>query len=64
MAIDNLPCEVPRSASEDFGNQLIKNVLPDLLKQPYGDLIQRCALTIKGKLGSDFEYLRAYSEGK
>jgi len=64
MAIDNLPCEVPRSASEDFGNQLIKNVLPDLLQQPYGDLIQRCALTVKGKLGPAFEYLRSYSEGK
>ncbi|HSY62063.1 MAG TPA: NAD(P)-dependent oxidoreductase [Cytophaga sp.] len=64
MAIDNLPCEVPRSASEDFGKQLIKNVLPDLLKQPYGDLIARCALTVKGKLGPCFDYLKAYSEGK
>lgn len=63
MAIDNLPCEVPRSASEDFGNQLIKYVLPDLLQQPYGDLIQRCALTDQGKLGPHFEYLKAYSEG-
>nr|WP_033417626.1 NAD(P)-dependent oxidoreductase [Cytophaga aurantiaca] len=64
MAIDNLPCEVPRSASEDFGNQLIKNVLPDLLQQPYGALIQRCALTVNGKLGPGFDYLKAYSEGK
>lgn len=64
MAIDNLPCEVPRNASEDFGNQLIKNVLPDLLKQPYGDLIARCALTIHGKLGPNFGYLKDYSEGR
>jgi saccharopine dehydrogenase (NAD+, L-lysine-forming) len=64
MAIDNLPCEVPRNASEDFGNQLIKNVLPDLLHQPYGDLIQRCALTVDGKLRVRFEYLRGYLEGK
>ncbi len=64
MAIDNLPCEVPRSASEDFGKQLIKNVLPDLFQQPYGDLIQRCALTVKGELGPNFKYLKAYSEGK
>lgn len=64
MAIDNLPCEIPRNASEDFGNQLIKNVLPDLLKQPYGDLIQRCALTVKGELGLNFGYLKNYSEGK
>jgi saccharopine dehydrogenase (NAD+, L-lysine-forming) len=64
MAIDNLPCEVPRSASEDFGKQLIKNVLPDLLKHPFGDLIQRCALTVNGKLGPGFDYLKAYSEGR
>lgn len=64
MAIDNLPCEVPRNASEDFGNQLIKNVLPDLLQQPFGDLIQRCALTVNGQLGPGFEYLKGYSEGK
>ena len=64
MAIDNLPCEVPRNASEDFGKQLIKTVLPDLLKQPYGDLIARCALTIDGKLGPNFDYLKGYSEGK
>jgi saccharopine dehydrogenase (NAD+, L-lysine forming) len=64
MAIDNLPCEVPRNASEDFGNQLIKSVLPDLLMQPYGDLIHRCALTINGEIQHAFEYLRSYSEGK
>jgi len=64
MAIDNLPCEVPRSASEDFGNQLIKNVLPELLMQPFGALITRCALTIKGELGPHFSYLKDYSEGK
>lgn len=64
MAIDNLPCEVPRNASEDFGNQLIKNVLPDLLKQPFGDLIARCALTVDGELGPGFGYLKGYSEGK
>lgn len=27
-AVDNLPCELPRDASEDFGNELIKNVIP------------------------------------
>ena len=64
MAIDNLPCEVPRNASEDFGNQLIKNVLPDLLQQPFGALISRCALTINGEIQPAFEYLRSYSEGK
>ncbi|HCX74851.1 MAG TPA: alanine dehydrogenase, partial [Algoriphagus sp.] len=34
MAIDNLPCEIPREASQDFGNQLIKWVIPALLDEP------------------------------
>jgi saccharopine dehydrogenase (NAD+, L-lysine-forming) len=61
MAIDNLPCEIPRSASEDFGNQLIRNVLPDLVERPFGDLIQRCAMTINGRLAPSFEYLHGYA---
>ena len=28
MAVDNLPCELPKDASEDFGNELIKHVIP------------------------------------
>jgi len=63
MAIDNLPCELPRDASEDFGNQFINNVLPDLMKQPYGDLITRCAVLNKGQLTSAFKYLSDYLNG-
>jgi saccharopine dehydrogenase (NAD+, L-lysine-forming) len=60
MAIDNLPCELPRDASKDFGNQFINNVLPDLMEQPYGDLINRCAVLEKGKLTPAFLYLFDY----
>ncbi len=28
MAVDNLPCELPRSASEEFGRDLIDKILP------------------------------------
>ena len=28
MAVDNLPCELPRDASEAFGDMFIENVLP------------------------------------
>jgi hypothetical protein len=31
MAIDNLPCELPRDASESFGRDLLNNVIPRLL---------------------------------
>lgn len=63
MAIDNLPCELPRDASKDFGYQLINNVLPDLLQKPYGDLITRCQVLDKGKLTKAFQYLKSYLLG-
>lgn len=60
MAVDNLPCEVSRDASESFGEQLIKNVLPSLLIKDNG-LIQRAAITTpKGTLNTPFEYLEDY----
>jgi len=31
MAVDNLPCELPRDASESFGEMFIKHVLPSFL---------------------------------
>ncbi len=63
MAIDNLPCELPRDASQDFGNQFIANVLPDLLQQPYGELITRCQVLDKGQLSPAFQYLKSYLLG-
>jgi saccharopine dehydrogenase (NAD+, L-lysine-forming) len=63
MAIDNLPCELPRDASEDFGNQFINNVLPALMERPYGDLITRCAVLDKGKLTPAFNHLSDYLNG-
>ena len=33
MSIDNLPNELPRDASEDFGNMLMSRVIPRLLKE-------------------------------
>lgn len=63
MAIDNLPCELPRDASYDFGNQFIANVLPDLLQQPYGELITRCQVLDRGQLTPSFQYLKSYLLG-
>ena len=41
MAVDNLPCELPRNSSEDFGNQLIKNVIPSLIGNDDDGIIAR-----------------------
>ncbi|MES2799203.1 MAG: NAD(P)-dependent oxidoreductase [Bacteroidota bacterium] len=64
MAVDNLPCELPLDASEDFGNELIKYVLPALLKSDPENIIGRGSETTKeGKLSSHFSYLEDYING-
>ena len=60
MAIDNLPCELPRSASEEFGRDLIDRILkPLLIKDPEG-VIERGTIAEKGSLTTHFKYLRDY----
>lgn len=56
MAIDNLPTELPRDASEDFGNQLIKHFIPELLKEE-SQIIDRATVTKEGDLTIEFIYL-------
>jgi alanine dehydrogenase len=64
MAVDNLPCELPLDASEDFGNELMRNVLPVLLKSDPDHIIERASETsLEGKLTEHFSYLQAYLEG-
>ncbi|MEA2042204.1 MAG: NAD(P)-dependent oxidoreductase [Bacteroidota bacterium] len=64
MAVDNLPGEVPRDASEDFSHVLIKNIMPALLHEDTDGIIQRATITNAGKLGPHFTYLKDFSEGK
>lgn len=63
MAVDNLPCELPRSASEEFGQDLIKRVIPLLVNNDEDDMIQRATVTRDGKLTDNFKYLEAYVAG-
>jgi saccharopine dehydrogenase (NAD+, L-lysine-forming) len=60
MAVDNLPCELPRNASEDFGRELVDNVLPNLIKEDKDDIIKRATVTKDGKLTQHFSYLKDY----
>jgi alanine dehydrogenase len=60
MSIDNLPCELPRNASEDFGKELIEKVLPSLLIEDKHGLIERASITKNKQLMPRFEYLREY----
>ena len=65
MAVDNLPCELPLDASDDFGSELIKEVFPALLKDDKDAIIARGSqTTLNGELSSFFGYLDAYVAGK
>ena len=59
MAVGNLPNELPRDASQYFGEQLIKYVLEDLVKGNSA-LIDRATLTNKGNITAAFSYMKAY----
>ncbi len=65
MAIDNLPCELPKDASEYFGNELMANILPEILEKPHSDIIERARETdFAGNLTPRFSYLKEYALGK
>lgn len=61
MAIDNLPTELPRNASEEFGQQLIENLIPELLKSS-SKILDRATITKDGDLTLEFMYLKDYVE--
>jgi len=60
MSIDNLPGELPRDASLDFGMQLMKNTLHDLLTGNESPMIERATILKNGKLTPPFNYLDDY----
>lgn len=65
MAVDNLPCELPLDASEDFGNELMRHVLPALLKEDPDNMIGRASeTTTDGQLTEYYSYLQDYVDGK
>lgn len=63
MAIDNLPCELPRDASEDFGKQLIEQVIPEFFLSG-SNVIRLGTITENGELTTHFAYLADYVNGQ
>jgi len=62
MAVDNLPCELPRDASEGFGEMFLEHVIPAFYNADKDDILQRAKIVEKGKLTSRFKYLAGYVE--
>jgi saccharopine dehydrogenase (NAD+, L-lysine forming) len=63
MTIDNLPNELPRDASEYFGEQFIINILPELqaiLRGEPSKIIERAMIAKDGRLTNKYRYLEDY----
>ena len=59
MAVDNLPSELPRDASEEFGSSVITEILPYLIDKDDGR-INRATTASNGKFCSKFTYLNDF----
>ncbi len=60
QAVSNLPCELPVDASIEFGEQLIRHVLPELLDTQPSMIIERACIAKDGLLTPQFSYLQDF----
>jgi hypothetical protein len=63
MAVSNLPNELPRDASNYFGEQLIKYVLEEIRKED-SQIIEKATIVKRGRLTNHYSYLKKYAEGE
>ncbi len=61
MAVDNLPNELPRDASNYFGSYLITYIIPELLNAENNAIINRATICKNGALTEAFSYLYDYA---
>ncbi len=64
MAVDNLPCELPKDASEGFGTTFLEHVIPAFFNNDEKGVLKRAKITENGKLTERFSYLQDYVDGK
>ena len=64
MSVDNLPCELPKDASEGFGEMFMKHVIPAFFNGDKDGILQRAKITENGKLTERFQYLQDFVDGK
>lgn len=65
MSVDNLPCELPRDASTEFGDYLVDSVMEDLLQKGQdSSIINRATIAQNGNLGAYFTYLNDFVNQK
>uniref|UniRef100_UPI004049C58D NAD(P)-dependent oxidoreductase n=1 Tax=Gelidibacter sp. TaxID=2018083 RepID=UPI004049C58D len=64
MAVDNLPCELPKDASEGFGDMFLEHVIPAFFNADKDGVLARAKITENGQLTPRFAYLQDYVDGK
>ena len=64
MSVDNLPCELPKDASEGFGEMFLTHVIPAFYNKDKDGILKRAKITEKGKLTERFSYLQDFVDGK
>ena len=64
MAVDNLPAELPRDASEGFGDTFVESVIPAFFNNDRDGILERARMTKDGKLTPRYAYLQDYADGK
>jgi alanine dehydrogenase len=63
MAVDNLPNELPRDASQGFSENFVTYVIPAFFNGDKDGILERARMTQNGKLTPRYEYLEGYVKG-
>ncbi len=60
MAVDNLPCEIPKDASDGFGEMFLEHVIPAFFNGDKDGVLSRSKMTFEGNLTPRFAFLENY----
>jgi hypothetical protein len=64
MAVDNLPAELPKDASDGFGEMFLEHVIPAFFDEDKHGVLQRARMTQNGQLTERYKYLQDYVDDK
>ncbi len=64
MAVDNLPAELPREASEGFVDAFVRHVIPAFFNGDADGILKRALMTHNGALTPAYAYLADYVAGR
>ena len=64
MAVDNLPCELAKDSSENFGEMFIKNIVPAFFNNDEDNILEGALMCSGGKLTEKYSYLQPFIDHK